>query len=255
MTTIFKKDLGIAILSTDRPNCLHRLLKSIQDHTHLRGLYVMVMDDSSDPNATRKVSDEFPFAGFIHSGERIGIAKNTNHAMKSLSPFQFKMILNNDVEILREGWEYFYPMTMKQTGIHHFCFQQEGLWGAATKKRPEIIQEIAKRKIKTIKNFPQGAIMAYDQKAFETVGYYDAERFKSYGRSHWLWSFSISESGIQPEGIHDVIGSNDYFKVHDEVCTTPQKERLESYRRNTKIFEEELQKIKENKRDIYIPYS
>ena len=142
---------------------------------------------------------------------------------------------------------------MVRTGIHHFCFQQEGLWGAGTTKRPEEIWNRSGCNIKTIQTSPQGAILALDQKAFETVGYFDSEKFHSYGFSHWLWSFAVSESRIQPKGIHDVIGSNEYYKVHNEPCTTPPTERTEWYSRNREIFESEFQKIKEKKREIYTP--
>jgi hypothetical protein len=252
--TISRQNIGIAILSTDRPACLQRLLKSIADHSTTDGLSVFVVDDSENPDSCKTVTKQYPWAVFFHTGERIGIAENTNKAMWSLAEFEYKMIFNNDVEILRIGWEYYYFLAMQQTGFHHFCFQQEGLWGAGTEKRPQIIEEYYGRKVKTIHDFPQGAILALDQKAFETVGYFDASNFQSYGYSHWMWSFSVSESGIQPKGIHDVIGSNDYFRVHDEKCTTPQDERSKSYQRNGKIFRKEFEKLKKGERPVYTPY-
>ena len=248
---IHKEEVGIAVLSTDRPHCLKRFLQSIQDHSNMHGLYVMVMDDSSDPDATQKVADEFPFTVFFHKGERLGIAKNTNLALLGLTQFPYKILFNNDVEIIRDGWIYYYPLAMHQTGIHHFCFQQEGLWGAGTDKRPQEFQYIGERKIKTIHNFPQGAIMAFDQEAFRTVGYYDEETFKGYGKSHWDWSFRVSESGIQPKGIHDVVGSNDYFKVHNEACSTPQNQRVEDYKRNTELFNQ----LRGDSKRIFIDYA
>jgi len=252
---IKNNDIGVAILSTDRPSCLERLLNSIQTHTSLEGFFIHVIDDSSDPKPCENICKEYPWVLFHHTGERIGIAQNTNHAMLSIAKKPYKLIFNNDMEILRVGWEYYYFLAMQQTSFHHFCFQQIGLWGNGNKKkRPETIQCYNDRTIKTIYDHPQGALLAYDQVAFDTVGYFDAELFKSYGRSHWLWSFAISESEIQPKGIHDVVGSNKYFRVHNEPCTTPAKERIESYMRNTKIFEDELQKMKMQCRHIYTPY-
>lgn len=247
---ITTEDIGIAILSTDRPHCLERLLESIDKYSP-DNLPVYVIDDSSEPIETKEICDKHPRVFFLQTGDRIGIAANTNFAMWALSDRKYKMIMNNDVEVLSFGWENYYFDTMKQTDIHHFCFQQEGLWGAATNKRPQEIQEINGKQIKTIRNHPQGAILTYDQLAFDTVGYFDAEKFQSYGKSHWMWSFSVSESGIQPKGIHDVIGSNDFFKVHNEESVTSQKERLTSYQRNTKIFNEELQKLKSGTRSVY----
>jgi GT2 family glycosyltransferase len=245
-----RSDIGIAILSTDRPVCLGKLLKSIDKFTNHEYLSVLVIDDSSDPEGCEFVCEEYDWCTFFHTGERIGVAQNTNRAMWSIAEHPYKLILNNDVEILRIGWEFYYFLAMQQTGIHHFCFQQEGLWGAGTKNRPEEITTKYGRRIKTIHNYPQGAILAYDQEAFGAVGYFDCLSFRGYGKSHWDWSFRVSESGIQPEGIHDVVGSNDYFKVHDVGCTTPQKERIEDYKRNTKI----LEKLRGDKSRIYISY-
>jgi hypothetical protein len=251
MICIQKPNIGIAILSTDRSHCLQRLLDSIEAHTTKSGLRVFVIDDSKEPNICKKICNAFSWCKFIRTGERIGVAKNTNYAMKTIARHPYKIIMNNDVEILRPGWEYFYFLGMEQTGIHHFCYQQMGLWGAGTKKRPHIDQKICGRNIRTIFNYPQGAILTYDQTAFETVGYFDANKFKSYGYAHWMWSFSVSESRIQPEGIHDIVGSNEYFMVHNELCSTPMKERYDSYRRNEEIFRIELQKLKEKNRFLY----
>ena len=247
-----RSDIGVAILSTDRHHCLERLLKSIADQTQTKDLTVFVIDDSIDCESSIKICGKYPWTILHHTGQRIGIARNTNYAMKALEAFPYKIIMNNDVEVLGNPlWWAVYPLAMDQTGIHHFCFQQEGLWGAGTKKRPQEIQVINGRRIKTIHNFPQGAILSYDQKAFETVGYFDAKNFHSYGRSHWDWSFRVSDSGIQPEGIHDISISNTVFKVHDEPCSTDQTTRLKDYQRNTKIFED----LRQDKSRIYIDYA
>ena len=249
--TVNKDTIGIAILSTDRPHCLYRLLKSIEGHSDANGLNVFVVDDSENKNPSRDLCTKYPWAKFEPSvTSRIGIAANTNRAIKLLEPYEYCMILNNDVEIKRVGWEYYYFLGMQQTGIHHFCFQQEGLWGAGTKKRPHVDQEVYNRRVRTIFDYPQGAILTYNKKVLEVVGYFDEENFRGYGRSHWDWSFRISESGIQPEGIHDLIGSNEYFQVHNEESVTPYNRRFEDYKRNTDI----LKKLREDKNRIYIGY-
>jgi len=251
MTLPRPEEVGIAILSTDRPHCLERLLKSIADHTNMKGMNVLVMDDSEDLEPCLKICGAYPWALLFHMGKRIGVARNTNAAMRGLSGFPYKIIMNNDVEITKKGWWSLYPVAMQQTGIHHFCFQQEGLWGAGTHKRPQEIQEIGGRKVKTIHDFPQGAILAYDQKASGMVGYFDAKEFNGYGKSHWDWSFRVSNSGIQPEGIHDLPISNEYFKVHDEACTTESKTRIDDYQRNTKV----LERLRQDKSRIFVNYA
>jgi len=250
--TIRLDQVGVAILSTDRVECTKKLLDSIESKTPTIGWRVFVMDDSSEANANQVFHVcQRDWVDYRRTGDRIGVARNTNEAMKVLEEFEFKIILNNDVEILKRGWALIYPMVMVATGYHHLCFQQEGLWGAGTEKRPQTITQVKQFEIKTIHNFPQGAVMAYDQKAFKTVGYFDAKAFQGYGKSHWDWSFRVSDSGIQPEGIHDVIGSNNYFVVHNELCCTPMDKRVADYKRNSEIFE--LMRNHKGKR-IYIPY-
>jgi hypothetical protein len=250
------QDLGVAILSTDRSDNLNRLLLSISSMTDTNNWQLGVFDDSYKQNVgkIKSVCDK-SFVQYHRTGERIGVARNTNQAMKWLEPFKYKMILNNDVEVLHPNWWILYPYAMIKTGFHHFCFQQEGLWGAATKKRPETRMSTNGITVKTIYEFPQGACLVYDQKAFRTVGYFDALNFKSYGYSHHLWSHAVSISNIQPEGIHDVVGSNKYFKVHDEPSVTEMNERVVSYRRNGEIFHRELNKRKSGERKVYTDYA
>jgi len=246
--------IGVAILSTDRSHCLKRLLDSIQEYTETQDLNVFVLDDSSKPTVCEYICNAYPWVNFIHTGNRIGIANNTNHAMTHLMDYDYKIIMNNDVEVLKNGWMDLYPNAMKKTGIHHFNFKQIGLWGAGTSKRPSIVQSINGVDVDTIQTDPQGAIIIYDQLAFDTVGYFDSNVFQSYGKSHWMWTFSIHESRIQIDGIHDLVGSNQYFKVHDEKCTTPSKERFASYKRNSDTFKEEFHKLQQGKRPIYTPW-
>lgn len=250
------KSIGIAIINTDRAECLNRLIASIVKNTErekLNSLIVNVVDDSRESAKIESLCKQYSFVKFHHTGTRIGIAKNTNEALYLLRDRELSFIFNNDCEVLKKGWMEFYITSMRKCNIHHFCFHQEGLWGAGTARRPETRSIINGIEIKTIHNYPQGALLVFDKKAFDTVGYFDSKNFISYGLSHWMWSFSISESNIQPKGIHDVIGSNKYFKVHDEPSATPPKERIESYRRNTLIFEEEFRKLKIGKRPVYTP--
>lgn len=245
------KSIGVAILSTNRPECTKRLINSIERTTATFGWKIFVMDDSESHIKPKVLSScNRDWVQYCDTGEKIGVAQNTNRAMKVLEPYDYKIIFNNDVEVRKSNWAFFYPVSMIKTGFHHFCFQQEGLWGAGTEKRPEVIWDTKGCTIKTIKSFPQGAILVYDRLAAETVGYFDNDSFKGYGKSHWDWSFRVSDSGIQPEGIHDVVGSNDYFMVHDELCCTPTEKRIDDYARNSKILDE----LRTKKKRIFIPY-
>lgn len=243
--------IGVAILSTDRPECLKRLLDSMTEYGYDEDIHIF--DDSTNVEPILSLIENYKNIIFKHTGNRIGVAQNTNHALRRLQDYDYSLLFNNDCEILDFGWRTFYYKAFLETNIHHFCFRQNGLWGAGTSYRPHLDQVINGWIIRTITDFPQGALLAFSKKALETVGYFDSKMFKSYGKAHWMWSFSISESGIQIPGIHDVIGSNTVFKVHNEPSCTPCKERLEFYKLNTNIFKEELMKLRSKTRSIYTP--
>ncbi len=252
---IVYNNIGISIINTDRVFCLTRLLDSIHKNTDPRILQeckVNVVDDSTNPLPIKSVCRQFKFVNFVHTGVRIGVANNTNNALQLLKDKEFSFIFNNDCEVLSKDWITFFYDASYKTKIHHFCFQQEGIWGAGTEKRPEERSVINGVEIKTLHDCPQGALLIYNNLAFSKVGYFDSRTFRGYGKSHWDWSFRISESGIQIKGFHDVVGSNKYIKVHDEKCITESKQRAEDYRRNTEIYNQRTKDIQSGRLPLYV---
>ena len=64
--------------------------------------------------------------------------------------------------------------------------------------------------------------MAFNSKAFNTVGYFDMS-FGPYGMEHVDWSRRLWLSGIQKPGYHDISGSNRYFKIHNDKSSVSSK--------------------------------
>jgi hypothetical protein len=251
---IIYNTIGIAIINTDRIDCLTRLITSFIKNTEsklLNSIRVHVVDDSSEPAHIENRCKQFGFIDYHYTGKRIGVARNTNEALYLLRDKELSFIFNNDCEILHKDWLMFYQNAMMQTNIHHFCFQQEGLWGAGTKKRPQEIKKINDINIKIIQDYPQGALLVYDKLAFNKVGYFDSKAFEGYGRSHWDWSFRISESGIQIKGFIDAIDSNKYIKVHDEKCITSADQRTKDYIKNSEIYQMRVNGIRSGTIPIY----
>lgn len=254
------KNVGIAILSTDRHQTLKRLVDSIEQFSKISSEFqIYVIDDSKEKNLTaiKNVCNK-DWINLKHTGERIGVAKNTNFALETLEPFPYKLILNNDVEILKPGWQFMYPFAIIKTGYHCFCHRQLGLWGACKEgedeKRPDKRSIVNGIPLATIQQKPHGAVIAFDKKMHNTVGYYDSDVFRGYGMSHHFWTVLAGISGIQPYGFHDVAFSNDYFYVHNEKSVTPQTQRILDYRRNQELYNEEVEKVKDGKRAIYTPF-
>ena len=250
--------IGVGILSTDREDSLCRLLQSIYVNSDMN-MDVIVSDDSSKSKSKIKsLVDSFGYK-YIDSGTRIGVAKNTNILMNALEDYDIKFILNNDIEILKYGWMDIYVQGIERTGIHHFCFRQLGLWGACKEgensKRPDSRIVFDNIEIATIPCEAQGAMLVYDKLVHDTVGYFDSERFISYGKAHEDWSMRVSESGIQAlSGIHDIGNSNEYITVHDEISCTPSKERVDRYKINTDIFKQKRKDIAEGRESVYVKW-
>lgn len=211
-------DIGVGILSYNRLNCIERLVTSIRKHTDLTRTTVFISDESTD----NKVKDYLKSVNdmVIISGPRLGIAGNSNRLLRCLSRFKYKILLNDDVEIMKLGWDTFYKQMMQITGLHHFCYRQPGVYGASSidgSKR--VVNGVS---IQTITDKPHGAVMAFDQAAYDAVGHFDSS-FGIYGMEHVDWSNRVSLSGIQLSGYHDVAGSDVYFKIHSEPSSTENK--------------------------------
>jgi GT2 family glycosyltransferase len=211
-------NIGIGILSFNRLNSLKRLISTIRTHTDLSRTTIFVSDESTDqavPAWLKKQKDVV----VLTNQKRLGIAGNTNRLLRCLSRFKYGILLNDDVEILKRGWETFYRDAHLGTNIHHFCYQQAGVYGAKknNKSRP-----IGITKIKTIKDKPHGAVMFFTNELFKKIGYFD-ESFGMYGMEHVDWSTRASQCKLQPTGFHDVVGAEQYFKIHQEKSAVPQR--------------------------------
>ena len=232
------KKIGITILSTNRSRCLERLVYSMEKCGINDNIDVFVLDDSPEgkiKRCIRRFCTKRSWIRYKNTGNMIGIVNNSNNALEILKPYEYKMMLNNDVEILHKDWWNVYFDAMEDTGIHHFCFQQQGMWGHGKKQRPHIIQEINGIKVRTIKEKPMGAILTFDKLAQDTVGFYDTI-FPRYGMSHHDWTNRVSLSGIQINGIHDLAESNKFFKIHNEQSCTERSVRLNMYEDAIKIY-------------------
>lgn len=220
-------DVGVGILSFNRLPCIKKLLESIRQYTDMTRTTVFVSDESTDQAVKEWLRQQSDIV-LLDNDERLGVAGNSNRLLRCLSRFKHKLLLNDDVVVLRDGWDVFYFEKMRQTGYHHFCYRQAGVYGA--RDADGALKEVAGSTIQTIQEKPHGSIIALDHEAFKTAGYFD-ERFGTYGMEHVDWSRRISLSGIQPNGYHDVCGSEAFFKIdHTESAVTNRGEHIKRAR-------------------------
>lgn len=208
-------DIGVGILSFNRLKSLIPLIESIRKYTDLKKTTIFVSDESTNPEVWNWLKEQKDIVVFHE--ERKGIAVNTNRILRCLARFKYKLLLNDDVEVLKEGWDSFYFETMKKTGLKHFCYRQRGIYGA---ERP---RADSKGLLKIVEK-PHGAVLAVHDDAFREVGYFD-EGFGTYGFEHVEYSDRIARVCHKEDGYFDVSGSDSYFRIYDDTSSDPEKHR------------------------------
>jgi len=216
-------NIGIGIMSYQREDILRRLIDSIIKHTDLRKTTVFISDDGSDdPGLVKYLSELADTNNFVvlKNPDRIGIAGNSNRLIRCLTRFKYGMILNDDVEILRNDWEYYYVDAMRRTGMHHFLYRQVGVYGA---KIGDSIS-IGEINLRKVDEKPHGAVMAFTREMLVKCGYFN-ESYGIYGMEHVDWSQKVWEMGLQEKGFFDVEGSNNFFHIHGGKSAVEDKEQ------------------------------
>lgn len=231
-------NIGVGILSFNRLNSLILLIESIRKHTDLKKTTVFVSDESTDPKVWEWLKQQKDIVAFHN--DRGGIAVNSNRLLRCLSRFKFKLILNDDVEVLKEGWDSFYFDKMNNNNIKHMCYYQNGVYGAV---RPKSVNGII-----SISDKPHGAVLAIHDDAFKKVGYFD-ENFGKYGFEHVDYSLRINRSLHNNEYFFDAEGSEKYFKIHDDNSSDPNKSI------NYNLAKSYFNKIKNDKTRVWVDTS
>lgn len=216
--------IGVGILSYNRADVLRRLLNSVVQYTDLRKTTVFISDDGSTEPESLRLLDEIeknPNITVLRNNTRIGVAGNTNRLLRCLKRFQYGILLNDDVELLKDGWEYFYPDAMKITHFHHFMYHQEGVYGA---KEGQLFSRNG-IDLHLTKERPHGAVLAFTNVMLNKCGYFD-EGYGHYGLEHVDWSQKAYENQFQDYGFFDVGGSNNYFRIHTDTSAVENKNQL-----------------------------
>lgn len=226
-------NIGVGILSYNRLSSLRRLIDSILRHTDLKSTTVFISDDGSDDEALlsylRQLDDTNNFV-VLRNKQNLGIAGNSNRLIRCLSRFSHGIILNDDVEVLKNGWDNFYVDAMKKSKLHHLLYRQVGVYGA---KLGDICNKNDVN-LRKVDSRPHGAVMAFTREMLVKCGYFN-EEYGMYGMEHVDWSQRAWEFGLQPQGFFDVDGSHKFFRINSDESAVPKRsEKLHAAR---KIFE------------------
>lgn len=244
-------EIGVGILSYNRLYNITKCISSIRQYTNLHNIKLIISDESTDPEVKKWLHRQRDIT-VLDNKVRLGTPGNTNRIIEALQPHKYKIIMDDDVRVLKSGWEQVYPKAIKMTGLHHFTLRQDNIMAAWTNK-PQL-ERINKLTIKrwqfgrSVPEWPQGAVIAYDKLAEQTVGYYDTN-FAPYGMSHVDWSHRISLSGIQPPGFYDVIGSDKFFVIHKNKSASTTAEKNKWLTKSKKYWRQ----VKTDRNRIYVP--
>lgn len=257
VTYPISNNIGVGILSYNRANSLRRCIDSILKHTDLDKTTVFISDDGSDDDKTLRLLDgleKYKNITILRNIERIGIGGNSNRLLRCMSRFKYGILLNDDVEILKDGWEYFYPKVMEELNFKHFIYRQPGVYGAE-KGQPYAINGI---NLLRTEEKPHGAILAYTSEMHKEIGYFD-ERYGEYGMEHVDWSTRVYEHNLQPKGYFDVYGSDSYFKIHAEPSSVADKSNKlkkakDIFKHRTSAYVEATDRTKVDHVTYVIPY-
>lgn len=238
-TVSISNNVAIGILSYNRLECVKRLLSSIREHTDLSRVTLFISDESTDNKVKNFLRSNNQDYVLLDNKERLGIAGNSNRLLKCMSRFKHCFLLNDDVEILKDGWIEAYTRAQKTSGMHHFCYRQLGLIGAKNRGKP-----VSKNNARLLKveEKPHGAFMYYTNKAFSKVGYFD-ESWGPYGMEHVDWSNRVGLSGLQDLGFYDIEGSDKFIKIHN-APSKASKANLKDARKKYKSVQNDKSRIK-----------
>lgn len=217
-------NIGIGILTYQRIDSIKRLVSSIRKHTDLYRTTVFISDDAStDAEMVSYLNelastDEFVV---VRNSNRAGIAGNSNRLLRCLSRFKYGILLNDDVEILNDGWEHFYVSALKQTGMHHLIFRQPGVYGA----KKGVSVNVNGRILSMVDDKPHGAALVFTNEMLSKCGFFN-EQYGLYGMEHVDWSMKAWEFGLQQQGFFDVVGSDQYLILHNDRSSVERREEL-----------------------------
>lgn len=217
-------NIGVGILSYNRYESLKRCVDSIYAHTDLTKTTVFISDDGSDDERLKSYLKELQKDKnivVIRNDRRLGIAGNTNRLLRCLSRFGYGLLLNDDVEVLKSGWERLYPNAMSNSGLQHFIFRMPGIYGAKIGDSCNINSAA----LTVVYDKPQGAVLAFTRNMLDKCGYFD-EAYGLYGMEHVDWSTKAYEFGLQPQGYYDVLGSDRYFRLNNDTSAVSDRQSL-----------------------------
>lgn len=174
--------VGIGITTKDRPELLKALLFSIYKHTFMDNVKIYVADDTFD---------------------KLGIAKKKNECLRNLKDCDHVFLMDDDIEIINDGWIEFFVGYLKMKSFKHLLFLNE-----SHNRRNKIENAVG------LYNDCGGVFMALTKDCIEKVGAFN-ENFEKYGFEHAEYSQRIYKAGLTFSPYMCLTNTKDYLFAHD----------------------------------------
>ncbi len=97
------RGVTIVILCWNRWKLTERCLETIRAHTDLSTVDVLVVDNGSS-DETRERLAEIPWVRVLRNSSNLGFVRGNNAGIRAVDADRDVLLLNNDVEVLHDGW-------------------------------------------------------------------------------------------------------------------------------------------------------
>jgi hypothetical protein len=188
---------AVGVCTCLRPQMLDKVLRQLQKRS-LTNPFIFAALDGPDKESER-VLKQHNIPAVI--SPRIGIANNKNVILDVLQNYDFGFIVEDDLRIIRSGWDLAYFKLWQKTKIHHFNFQPKASHRDTTTKlkRIKMHDDRLPKWLTLTKSTrkPTGPMMAMSKEAIKIVGgFYD--KFNPWGGEHEDWTLRAMRAGLMP---------------------------------------------------------
>lgn len=206
-------NLVLAVTTYERPEKLKRLLSSFSLMKSVTNQWRIIVADDGSGSATLDLLEQMKKECklTIVRNKRNGIHHQFNTIVRELKqePFDVCFKCDDDIELLKPGWEKLYIDAISSSGYDHLC-HFDVTWRPSKNMRKPVIKGnlVAYGEGKDV----QGAFFTLTPRVIRDVGFMDTRNFGFRGVGHIDYTLRAARAGYNDiNHPFDVLGSNDFI--------------------------------------------
>lgn len=218
----------ILITTYQRKVYLEQLITSIITNSHPCHTYHIAINDDGSTDGTREYmkrlevyktrTGNITFHSLYTSRQGGHFATNSLLLYAESLNYDFAFKMDDDIVVIKKGWEDLYYNHAMETGYHHLVNFSED-WNGAPRPKKLHVESC------------QGALFTFTPEALEAVGFFNDEEFGRRGHGHIDFTYRMCRNGYNRiNDVADAPNSKDYVKLHGKrgyVLTPNYGEELE----------------------------